>query len=239
MKKRAIVVGATSGIGKELAILLAKNNYKVAITGRRSELLEEIRKTNPEAFIIKTFDNQEYEKIPEHLNNLVDILGGLDLLVISSGTGKVSEELDFEIEKNTILTNSLGFTSIADWALNYFEKQKFGHLVGISSIAGLRGNRYSPAYAATKAFQINYLEGLRHRATYLKLPIFVTDIRPGFIDTAMAQGDKIFWLVPLEKGANLIFNAIKQKKKVAYISKRWILFAGFMKLLPRKIHHRI
>ena len=237
--KKAIVIGATSGIGKELANLLAKNNYKVAITGRRSELLEEIRKTNPDAFITKTFDNQEYEKIPEHLDNLVEMLGGLDLLIISSGTGKVSEELDFEIEKNTILTNTLGFTRIADWSMNFFEKQKFGHLVGISSIAGLRGNRYSPAYAATKAFQINYLEGLRHRATYLKLPIYVTDIRPGFIDTAMAQGDKIFWLVPLERGAKLIFNAIKRKKKVAYISKKWVLFAWFMKLLPRWIHHKI
>lgn len=237
--KKAIVIGATSGIGKELANLLVQNDYKVAITGRRSELLEEIRQKNPEVFITKTFDNREYKNIPENLDELVKSLGGLDLLVISSGTGKVSESLDFEIEENTILTNSLGFTSIADWAMNYFEKQKYGHLVGISSIAGLRGNRYSPAYAATKAFQINYLEGLRHRATYLKLPVFVTDIRPGFIDTAMAQGDKIFWLVPLEKGAKLIFNAIKRKKKVAYVSKKWVLFAWFMKLLPRWIHHKI
>ena len=151
----------------------------------------------------------------------------------------MSDDLDFEIEKDTIFTNTLGFTRIADWALNYFEKQKYGHFVGISSIAGLRGNRYSPGYAATKAFQMNYMEGLRHRETHLKLPIYVTDIRPGFIDTAMAQGDKIFWLVPLEKAGKLIFNAIKRKRKVAYISKKWVIFAYFMKLLPRWVHHKI
>lgn len=237
--KKAIVVGATSGIGRELAKLLAKNGYKVGITGRRSELLNELCLENPEAFIAKTFDNREYETIAENLDGLVKSLGGLDLLVISSGTGKVSDELDFENEKNTILTNTLGFTRIADWAINYFENQKYGHFVGISSIAGLRGNRFSPSYASTKAFQMNYMEGLRHRVTHLKLPIYITDIRPGFIDTAMAQGDKIFWLVPLEKGAKLIFNAIKRKKKVAYISKKWVLFAWFMKLLPLWIHHKI
>lgn len=237
--KKAIVVGATSGIGRELAKLLAKNNYKVGITGRRSELLNELCLENPEAFIAQTFDNREYETIAENLDSLVKSLGGLDLLVISSGTGKVSDELDFENEKNTILTNTLGFTRIADWTINYFENQKYGHFVGISSIAGLRGNRFSPSYASTKAFQMNYMEGLRHRVTHLKLPIYITDIRPGFIDTAMAQGDKIFWLVPLEKGAKLIFNAIKRKKKVAYISKKWTLFAWFIKLLPSWIHYKI
>lgn len=237
--KKAIVVGATSGIGRELAKLLAKNGYKVGITGRRSELLNELCLENPEAFIAKTFDNREYETIAENIDGLVKSLGGLDLLVISSGTGKVSDELDFENEKNTILTNTLGFTRIADWAINYFENQKYGHFVGISSIAGLRGNRFSPSYASTKAFQMNYMEGLRHRVTHLKLPIYITDIRPGFIDTAMAQGDRIFWLVPLEKGAKLIFNAIKRKKKVAYISKKWTLFAWFLKLLPSWIHYKI
>ena len=237
--KKAIVIGATSGIGKEIAKQLIENDYKVGISGRRSELLEEIRQTNPENYIAKTFDIREFETLEKHLDDFVKSLGGLDLLVISSGTGKVSEELDFEIEKNTIFTNTLGFTRIADWGMNYFENQKHGHFVGISSIAGIRGNRFSPAYAATKAFQMNYLEGLRHRVTYLKLPIYVTDIRPGFVDTVMAQGDKIFWLVPLEKAGKQIFNVIKRKRKVAYISKKWILFAWFMKLLPRPIHHKI
>ncbi|MFV0472354.1 MAG: SDR family NAD(P)-dependent oxidoreductase [Paludibacteraceae bacterium] len=237
--KRAIVIGATSGIGKEIAETLSRNGYKVGITGRRRELLEDIRKRNPDAFISKAFDNREYEGIVQNLKELVESLGGLDLLVISSGTGKVSENIDFEIEKNTILTNALGFTRIADWAMEYFENQKNGHLVGISSIAGLRGNRFSPGYAATKAFQINYLEGLRHRATHLKFPVYVTDIRPGFVDTAMAQGGTIFWLISVKKAGKQIYKAIEKKRKVAYISRRWILFAWLLKLLPLPIHHKI
>ena len=122
--KKAIVIGATSGIGKELSNLLSQNGYMVGITGRRSQLLEEIRQKNPDAFITKTFDIQKFETIEENLENLVESLGGLDLLVISSGTGKESDDLDFEIEKDTIFTNALGFTRAADWALNYFEKQK-------------------------------------------------------------------------------------------------------------------
>jgi short-subunit dehydrogenase len=82
--------------------------------------------------------------------------------------------LDFKIEKRTIDTNVIGFTIIADWTFNYFQKQKYGHLVAISSIAGLRGSRQAPAYNATKAYQINYLEGLRQRANKLRTSIFVS-----------------------------------------------------------------
>ena len=121
--KKAIVIGATSGIGKEIAKQLANDNFRVGITGRRKDLLEETRKSKPEFYIAKTFDIRELETIEKNLEELVENLGGLDLLVISSGTGKVKVELDFEDEKNTILTNTLGFTCIADWAINYFEKQ--------------------------------------------------------------------------------------------------------------------
>lgn len=237
--KKAIVIGATSGIGKEIAKQLANDNFRVGITGRRKDLLEETRKSKPEFYIAKTFDIRELETIEKNLEELVENLGGLDLLVISSGTGKVKVELDFEDEKNTILTNTLGFTCIADWAINYFEKQNHGHLVGISSIAGIRGNRFSPAYGATKAFQMNYMEALRARTAHLKLPIYITDIRPGFVDTAMAQGDKIFWVATVENAGKQIFNAIQKKRKVVYVSKRWRIFAYVLKILPRWIHHKI
>ncbi|MBP1638406.1 MAG: family NAD(P)-dependent oxidoreductase [Bacteroidetes bacterium] len=237
--KRAIVIGATSGIGRELAKLLSENNYKVGITGRRSELLEELNRTNPETFVTRAFDIRKYNSIEENLKYLEKSLGGLDLLIISSGTGKVRDDLDFENEENTILTNALGFTYIADWAMNYFEKQKHGHLIAISSIAGLRGNRFSPAYGATKAFQMNYLEALRARMTHLKLPVFVTDVRPGFVDTAMAQGDNIFWVATVKKAGKQIFNAIQKKRKVVYVSKRWRIFAYVLKILPRWIHQKI
>ncbi|MDR3235421.1 MAG: SDR family NAD(P)-dependent oxidoreductase [Prevotellaceae bacterium] len=231
--KKAIIIGATSGIGKGLAETLADNGYKVGITGRRTALLEQLKANQPDSFFVKTIDVVDTSAAIKSVEELVEELGGLYLIVISSGVGNIIEDIDFEVEKRTIDTNVTGFTNIADWAFNYFNKQRFGHLVGISSVAGLRGNRYAPSYSASKSYQINYLESLRQKAAHLKLPVYVTDIRPGFVDTAMAQSEKIFWVAPVEKAAQQIFKAIQSKKKVAYITKRWRLMAIILKRIPK------
>jgi short-subunit dehydrogenase len=236
--KKAIIIGATSGIGKGLAKLLADNNYKIGLTGRRVELLNELKNENPN-FYIKSFDINDTNVVGQKLDELTTELGGLDLLIISSGIGDINENLDFEIEKRTIDTNVLGFTCVADWTFNYLEKQKSGHLVAISSIGGLRGSRQAPAYNATKAYQINYLEGLRQKATKLKEPIFVTDIRPGLVDTEMAKGEGLFWVMPVEKTVRQIYKAIISKKKVAYVTKRWRLIATILKRIPRPIYDKM
>ncbi len=237
--KKAIIIGATSGIGKGLAEILVDNNYKVGITGRRTELLEELKSQNSNSYFIRTFDITDTKEINENLDALTTELGGLDLLIISSGTGDENQNLDFEIEKRTIDTNVTGFTCVADWTFNYFQKQKYGHLVAISSIAGLRGSRQAPAYNATKAYQINYLEGLRQRANNLRTSIFVTDIRPGFVDTEMAKGEGLFWVMPVDRAVVQIYKAIRNKKKVVYITKRWGLVASVLKRLPKIIYDKM
>lgn len=237
--KKAIVIGATSGIGKGLAQKLADENYVVGITGRRTELLDDLKFQKPNLFYPKTFDITDTNIIVENLENLTKQLGGLDLIIISSGTGDLNENLEYEIEKRTIETNVTGFTCIANWAFNYFKNQKAGHLVAISSVGGLRGSRIAPAYNATKAFQINYLEGLRQKAAKLKIQILVSDIRPGFVDTAMAKGDGQFWVSSVEKATDQIFEAIKKKKKIAYITKRWKLIGTILKRIPRQIYDRM
>jgi short-subunit dehydrogenase len=236
--KKAIIIGATSGIGKGLAKLLADNNYKIGLTGRRVELLNELKNENPN-FYIKSFDINDTNVVGQKLDELTTELGGLDLLIISSGIGDINESLDFEIEKRTIDTNVLGFTCVTDWTFNYFEKQKFGHLIAISSIGGLRGSRQAPAYNATKAYQINYLEGLRQKAKKLNTSIFVTDIRPGLVDTEMAKGEGLFWVMPVEKTVRQIYKAIISKKKVAYVTKRWRLIATILKRIPRPIYDKM
>ena len=237
--KKAIIIGATSGIGKGLAKILADNNYKVGITGRRAELLDELKSQNPNLFFTKTFDITDTKVIVEKLNELITELGGLDLLIISSGTGDLNEKLDFEIEQRTIQTNVTGFTCASNWAFNYFEEQESGHLVAISSVGGLRGNRIAPAYNATKAYQINYLEGLRQKATRLKNQIFVTDVRPGFVGTAMAKGEGQFWVASVDKATKQIFEAIKKKKKIVYVTKRWQIIGTILKRIPGQIYDRM
>ena len=237
--KKAIVIGATSGIGEGLAKILTENNYKVGITGRRTELLEALKAQKPNDYFISSFDISNTKMIDEKLTALVSELGGLDLLVISSGTGELNEALNFSIEKQTIDTNVLGFTCIADWAFNYFDKKQSGHIVAISSIAGLRGNGVAPAYNASKAYQINYLEGLRQKASKQKSKIVLTDVRPGFVDTAMAKGEGQFWVAKVEKVSKQIFNAIQTKKKIVYVTKRWRLIALLLKNIPRILFDRM
>jgi short-subunit dehydrogenase len=230
--KRAIVVGASSGIGKQLAVLLAQNGYQVGITGRRGELLNELKLTAPSNFLVSVFDIIDINKVPEKLTQLFNGLGGLDLLIISSGTGTINPALDGTIEQQTVAVNVTGFTAVADWTFNFFQKQGWGHLVAITSLAGIRGSRQSPAYFASKAYQINYLEGLRQKAVRSQLPIYVTDVRPGFVDTKMAAGENLFWMATVAKASQQIYEAVESKKSVAYVTKRWRLIAFVLRLIP-------
>ena len=119
--KRAIIIGASSGIGKGIALELLKKNYKIAISARRKERLEEIRSLNPENVIIKVFDSST-EKNDMLLSDLVNKLGGLDMLIYSSGIGILNKELDYNIEKKVNNLNVSGFTQAVDWGFNYFLK---------------------------------------------------------------------------------------------------------------------
>lgn len=236
--KKAIVIGASSGIGRALALELVQSGYIVGITGRRETALEQLKASKPEAFVVSAFDNTQ-PGLFERLDKLVDIMVGLDLLIISSGTGELNPTLSYKLEQPSIALNVDAFTQVANWAFNHFSKQGHGHLTAITSIAGLRGGRHAPAYNASKAYQINYLEGLRQKSTFEKSNIVITDIRPGFVDTAMAKGEGQFWIAPPEKAAHQIMNLIKKKKSVGYVTKRWILFSWLLKLIPRSLYKKL
>jgi len=237
--KKAIIIGATSGIGKSLAELLLREEYAVGVTGRREELFQSIKTQETSRIVFKKMDVQDVSTLEPIGNELVRQLGGLDLLIISAGIGEVNKNLNFEVENSVIKTNIQGFTCMADWAVRYFKEQGYGHLVNISSIAGIRGNGIAPSYNATKAYQINYLEGLRINVKDYGSSITITDVRPGFVDTPMAKGEGLFWVASVQKAAEEIFEAIKQKRKVVYITKRWGLIALLLKVIPFSMLKRI
>lgn len=237
--KKVIIVGASSGIGRELAKVFASYGYEVAITSRRVELLNELASTLPTKAYIRKMDVCDTESSMQILTELLMEMVEVDIIILNSGTGNINPTLDWSLEKETIDTNVSGFTALAGSAMNYFLKRKAGHLVGISSIASIRGSDSCPAYNASKAFMSNYLEGLRIKAIKGKMPITVTDIQPGFVDTAMAQGEGLFWVASPQKAANQIYRAIQQKKKKAYITKRWAVVAWLLKILPSSLYAKI
>lgn len=237
--RKIIIIGATSGIGKCLAELYAKTDAKIAIVGRREDKLCEIVKMCSDKYISRACDVTDTNSLSNVLDEICQELGGVDLMIISAGTGEINPKLRFDIEEPTLNTNVLGWTCIVDWTMNQFERQGFGHLVSISSVGGLRGSGLAPAYNATKAFQINYMEGMRQKANKLSKKIFTTDIRPGFVNTAMAKGEGIFWMTSVEKAGKQIFRAIENKRNIAYVTKRWILIAFILKHIPPCIYSKM
>lgn len=236
---KAIIIGASSGIGKELAKILDTHQYHIGIAGRRLNLLKELQNELQNESYIKEIDVSNSTSAQEKFKELINQMGRVDLIVISAGIGYINPELHWEQEKETIATNVVGFSAIANVAYNYFKQKGWGHLVAISSIAALRGSADAPAYNASKAFISNYLEGLRQKAVKEGLPITITDIQPGFVDTAMAKGDKLFWVSSPQKAAYQIFCAIKKKKSHIYVTKRWKVIAWVLKILPDIIYNRI
>jgi short-subunit dehydrogenase len=234
---KIIIIGATSGMGRELAQQYLALGHTVAITGRRAELLLELKRQSP-ALHTDCFDVQT-ANINDRLQSMITLLGGLDLLIYSAGYGDPSTELIAETEIDSTATNVMGFVKTATFTFNYFMQQGHGQLVVISSVAALRGNSRTPAYSASKAYVSNYAEGLNIKAQKLKANIVVTDIRPGFVKTKMAKGNGQFWVAPVSTAAQQIRAAITAKKRVAYVTKRWALIAFLMKRLPFWVYRRL
>jgi short-subunit dehydrogenase len=246
--KKIIIIGATSGIGKELAGQFAKAGNRVGITGRRNDLLEHIQKdyessvtrnstTDQRTIETECFDVTGSDNII-HLQSLINKLGGLDLIIYNSGFGDPSPTLEWEIDKKTVAINVNGFIEIVNWCFHYFVDQGWGHIAATSSIASNRGNSFAPAYSASKAFISCYLEGLYLKAGRMKLPIYITDIQPGFVKTKEINIKGQFWIVPLSKAGRQIFEGIESKRFRLYVSKRWRLIAVMMRVVPGFIYAR-
>ncbi len=236
---KAIIIGASSGIGKELAKQFSKDKILLGLTGRRIELLEELKSNLPFDSIVKYMDITDCKISKLQLEDLITEMGGVDLIVISSGTGYTNKELEWNLELETINTNVTGVTSLICTSVNYFQLKGSGHLAVISSIASLRGSSECPAYNASKSFISNYLEGMQCKVKKRGANISITDIKPGFMDTAMAQGDGLFWVTPVSVAGHQIYKAINSKKKSVYITKRWALIAFILKRLPNSIYTKL
>ena len=227
-----LIIGATSGIGKSLFERYVTEGNRLGIVGRRTHLLDELRQEHPDTTVTATADITKQDETERAIDALRAELKHIDLAIVCSGTGDINATLDYTVERPTIDTNITGWTFVIDMLYHIFEQQGHGHLVAITSAGGLRGEPMAPAYSASKAYQINYMEALRKKAHKSGNNIHVTDIRPGLVDTAMAKGEGLFWVMPVEKVANQIVAAIRKQKSKTYVTKRWHILAIINKNLP-------
>jgi short-subunit dehydrogenase len=232
--KRAIVVGASSGIGLEVAKLLMAQGWKVGVAARRIEQMKDLGAAAVERIDVTTDD------ATEGLQRLISKLGGMDLYFHASGIGKQNRELTADIELATLQTNGVGFTRMIGEAYRYFVKQGSGHIAAITSIAGTKGLGPAPSYSATKAMQNVYLQALEQQARSRGLDIVFTDVRPGFVDTALLAGDFHYPLMLRpEKVAQEIVCAINHHQHIRIIDWRYRILTAVWRRIPRWIWRRI
>lgn len=231
-----VIVGASSGLGRELAIHYINKGHRVALAARRTAPLEALAALAPERVVWAEIDVCNSEEAPRRLQELITRLGGLDVYVQSAGIGKMTSEMDFREELPTLKTNVEGWTACVLTAYDFLLKQGHGTLAAITSFSALRGLGAAPAYSATKAFQAHYLEALRQRLLAAGSAVRIVDLRPGFVSTPLlAHPERLFWVIRPARAAQSIVRAIERGRPVCTLTGRWRLFAPVFRLAPCRL----
>ena len=232
---KIIIIGASSGMGLEVAKLLLAEGHHFGVAARREDRLQALKQLAPDRVETATIDVTA-EDAPARLRELINHLGGMDLFFYSSGIGKQNRTLTPDIELNTVNTNGMGFTRMIGEAYRYFAEQGKGHIAAITSIAGTKGLGPAPSYSATKAFQNVYLQSLEQQANARGLNIRFTDIRPGFVNTDLLNDNFHYpMMLKPEKAARQIVRALKNKRHVQVIDWKYAILTPLWRLLPNPL----
>ncbi len=238
--RRALVVGASSGIGAALARRLVADGWNVGAVARRREMLQDLERDVKDAatlsggrLVVRAHDVVQAQDVPALFEEFVRELGGLDLVIYAAGImPKIGpQEYDTEKDLDQLAVNVGGCIAWGNAAARFFQTQRAGTIVGISSIAGDRGRKGNPVYGTTKAAMNTYLEALRNRLA--EYGVHVCTIKPGFIDTPMTKGvPGLFWLISADRAAELVLNAARSKANVRYVPKRWFFVGTVIRCIP-------
>ena len=231
----AIVMGATSGIGYEVALALARQGWRVGVAGRREDILKNMVEETAGIVAYEVID-VTVPQATDALHRLIGKMGGMGLYFHSSGIGYQNTDLDADKELRTIETNCQGMARLVGAAFRYFEQhpETEGQIAVISSIARTRGLGAAPAYSASKRFTSHYMEslcqlkrikGLRH--------LHLTDIRPGFVRTPLIEGSHFPMQLDARRVAAIIVAAIRRRQAVVTINWLYRLLVFFWQLIPR------
>ena len=237
--RRAIIIGASSGLGHEVAKILIKDGWQIGIAARRLHLLELLYKIAPDRVEMAAIDVTKSDS-EETLMQLIDRVGGCDMFFYASGIGWQNPELNADIELNTVQTNTMGFSRMIGAAYRYMAAHGGGHIVAISSIAGTKGLGIAPSYSATKAFQNTYLQALEQLSNMQGHNIRFTDIRPGFVATELLGDNPRYpLLMKTEPVAKSIVKAVYSGKHKVVIDTRWAVITFFWRMIPDFLWRRL
>ncbi|MCZ8342285.1 MAG: SDR family NAD(P)-dependent oxidoreductase [Leptospira sp.] len=248
MAKKIIIVGASSGIGKAIAELELQNGSSVVLLARREKALESIAKPfskgkEKKAYAL-AFDVTKFNTAKKTFEKAVSLLGGLDEIYYASGVMPAIEKNEYNTSKdlNMIEVNLSGAIAFLNPAAEFFSKQKFGKIVGISSIAGERGRKGNPVYNTSKAGLNTYLEALRNRLS--EFNVQVTTIKPGFVLTEMTQGlnlptKGLLKAISAEDAAKQILTAVNQNKDECFVPGIWALVGLIIRNIPNFIFKKM
>ena len=243
MKHHFLLLGASSGIGLALAEKLVSKGHRVVLVARREEPMQQLQARFPEQVNYASLDLTS-ERLEEHLKALGEQYLEINRIVYLAGWGDLNPDLQLDTELRTQDLNTRSFTHVAVWGTHYLQSKSEPVFANVSSIGGIRGSRMAPAYNASKAYQINYWEGLKQRARKNKLSIRYCDIRPGFVDTDMAKGEGQFWVASTKKAARQVAAQLTKSraaevKETLYLTKRWKIIAIILKILPTWVYKNL
>lgn len=240
--KKIVIVGASSGMGMRIATDFARMGWRVGVAARREEPLKELKNQYPDRIEYLTIDVAAEDAV-ERFYNLIELIDGMDYLLYAAGCGWQNPMLDDSSDRQTVLTNVLGFTRIINAAYRYFRDTANvhrGHICAITSVAGTKGIGVSASYSASKRYQWTYLQALDQLAHQQHVNVSFTDIRPGFVDTLLLNSDKNYPLeMSIDYVAPRIEKAMLHGKRIAVIDSRWAVVTALWKLVPDALWRRI
>lgn len=242
--QRAIIVGASSGMGEALARQLAAQGCTVALVARReaelTRIADDLNAGGQQRVRTYVHDVHDYEHVPGLFQQITHDLGGLDLIVYAAGVMPAvqMDEYTFAKDRQIIEVNLLGAMAWLNEAAQRFERAKGGTIVGISSVAGDRGRAPQPAYCTSKAAFNTYLESLRNRIA--RYGVRVVTIKPGPVDTPMTKGlDKLPMLIPVDQAAREILAAAARGAHTAYVPGKWRPIMCIIRSIPSFLFRRL
>lgn len=239
--KKIIIIGASSGIGMRVATDFALLGWRVGIAARREEQLKSLKDKYPDRVEYMTIDVTAQDAV-DRFYKLIELIDGMDYLLYAAGCGWRNPDLDNAVDDQTVLVNVYGFTRIINAAYKYYKQTASlhrGHIAAITSVAGVKGIGISAAYSASKRYQWTYLQAIDQLAHQQHVNVSVTDIRPGFVDTALLNGHKY----PMEMSVNYVAprleSAMLRGKRVAVIDSRWAVVTALWRMIPAALWRRI